>query len=74
MSKTIEQQYSVTDVAKLLGVSEETVWRLHKKWVESKGLEGIGPSYKLSHRITRFPASGVNGFLKRRETTMETAG
>jgi excisionase family DNA binding protein len=60
--RTVEEQYSAAQVAKLCGVDESTVWR----WI---GAGKIKPVRKLGRRITRIPASAVNRFLAERTVT-----
>lgn len=59
----VEQFYSVDEVAGLLGVSRETVYRLLKRWKKTEGREGLGPVVRIGAR-TRLAAGVVNGYLK----------
>ena len=63
----IEQQYSVSEVAKLLGIGPATVWRYVQDGKRTDGLDGIWPVYKLSHKVVRIPAGAVHRFLARRK-------
>lgn len=62
LTRQLEEQLSVPQVAERLGVSAKTVWR----WI-ARGQ--IKPVRKLSHKITRVPASAVNAFLESRTVT-----
>jgi excisionase family DNA binding protein len=54
--REVEEHLSPEQTAARLGVSTSTVWR----WVRERRLRVV----KLSHRITRIPASSVNTLLK----------
>jgi predicted DNA-binding transcriptional regulator AlpA len=60
---SIEEHYTVDEVAGLLRVSPATVWRKIELGKETRGKEGIYPTRKLGHRIVRIPASAVNRYL-----------
>lgn len=66
-NRVLEEQLSPDEVARRLGVSVSTVWAYVRQYRETKGKDGIGPARKLSHRVTRIPASAVNRFLEGRE-------
>ncbi len=68
VKRSLEQHYSVPEVAALLGVDESTVWRQLKLYRETEGEHGIGPAFTLGHRLTRVPASGVNRYLEAHKT------
>lgn len=70
--RTVEQHYSPESVAKLLDVTERSVWTYHDLWVTTGGREGLGPVVKLSFKATRFPASAVNRFLRARTIATPT--
>lgn len=64
VKRQLEEHLSVAEIAERLGVDESTVWREIRTFKESKGAQGIGPTFKLGHRITRVPASAVNRWLE----------
>jgi len=55
-AKSVEQHYSVAQVAALLGIRASTVWRRVKSGE-------IQPVLKLGHRTVRIPARAVNRWL-----------
>jgi len=62
--QVVENHYSVESVAKMLEVSERTVWERIAQFERSGGKEGLGPIVKLSHKVVRIPASSVNRLLE----------
>jgi hypothetical protein len=62
----VEKHYSAAELAEVLGVTVRTVWSYVDLGARSSGKDGIFPVVKLSHKVTRIPASAVQRFLKAR--------
>lgn len=61
---SVEQHYSIDEVAKLLSVSRRTVWNYIAQGASTRGKSGLFPVVKLSHKVVRVPARAVNKLLK----------
>ncbi len=61
----VDRQYSVNEVADILGVGKTTVKELVAEGRQTQGRDGLFPTYIISSRVMRIPASAINAFLER---------
>lgn len=56
---------SADEAARLVGVSRRTITRQIDIFLQSKGKDGIGPKYVISHNVVRVPRASVARWLDR---------
>lgn len=61
---------SVEEIAARTKICVRDVWRASALYKATDGREGLGPSYKMSHRVTRFRVRSVDAWIESRRVVL----
>lgn len=63
----LEELYSPRQVAEQLKLSRGSVRDLVRKGIQTKGIDGFWPVYRIGYRTIRIPATAVTAWLERHQ-------